>query len=129
MHTYQKTLKKKNPPSSKTGIWKRNQGQCEFLAAFPGPDIKFFLDLRAEFLFSSSPGLLWGNCSQLNIIFRRSSHTFLAMKSSGIPEIFQYFSNLIGNLHQTDSLGHKMVIQMCVFDMTNFHTVNASLIC
>lgn len=110
MHTYQKALKKKkNPPSSKTGIWKRNQGQSEFLAVFPGPDIKFFLDLRAEFLFSSFPGLPLGNCSRLEIIFR-SSHTFLAMKSSGIPEIFQYFSNLIRNLYQTPSLGRKMVI-------------------
>lgn len=49
-------LKKKNPPFSKRGIWKRNQGQCEFLAVFPGPDTKFFLDLRAEFLYSSYPG-------------------------------------------------------------------------
>lgn len=68
-YIYQKTLKK-IPPSSKTSIWKRNQGQCEFLAVFLGLDIKFFLDRRAEFLYSSVRwSFLRGNCSQLEIIF------------------------------------------------------------
>lgn len=94
--------------------------------------MKFFLSLRAGFLYFGFPGSSSGAIALHLKLFLGGVHISLAKKSSGVSDIFQYFSNSIGNLNQTHFVGHKMVIlgkSDTGFDMINFHTVNASLLC
>lgn len=77
---------------------------------FLGFDMKFFLSLRAGFLHFGFPGSSSGAIALHLKLFLGGVHISLAIKSSGVPDIFQYFSNLIGNLNQTYFAGHKMAI-------------------